>query len=410
MDKYLLQILLETKTIIIPGLGALTITNEETGEIMFMSYLKYDDGALAKHIAEKENISENDAKNIISKYVSEIETKLSQGNEYEMFEFGKFFMKDGEIEFETWKSLTNSATIQDEKPEVIEPVIVAETINETIMEVPSQEDEMVHQEDKSLEEILSKTLATDEEYVPTEEIVEPTISKENSYTPPTKGIDAVDEDDISEDPQPIISERSVESSGVQEVESAEPQVIVVKNKRKPVFWLLVALIGILLALAIGTIFFYDQMKQYFPFMESPRTEVERNKANPEEISEDLNESAEVYENNEMEGQDQLIDEEPVAEEVEDKESESATPVQAPTSSSMLVNGSGNYYVIVGAFGEKGNADRQVEKLTAAGNQSRIVGQYDGLYLVAIGSYNSESEAKQAISNHSEYKGWIFHKR
>ena len=75
MDKYLLQILLQTKTIIIPGLGALTITNEDTGEIMFMSYLKYDDGELVKHIVEKDGYTENDAKNLIAKYVSEIKSE-----------------------------------------------------------------------------------------------------------------------------------------------------------------------------------------------------------------------------------------------------------------------------------------------------------------------------------------------
>ena len=56
MDKYLLEILKEVNTIIIPGLGALTITNKDTGEIMFMDYLKHDDGQLAEYIAQKEFI------------------------------------------------------------------------------------------------------------------------------------------------------------------------------------------------------------------------------------------------------------------------------------------------------------------------------------------------------------------
>ena len=42
MDKYLLLLLKEVNTIIIPDLGALTITNHSTGEIMFMPFLKYD--------------------------------------------------------------------------------------------------------------------------------------------------------------------------------------------------------------------------------------------------------------------------------------------------------------------------------------------------------------------------------
>jgi hypothetical protein len=62
MDKYLLEILKDVNTIIIPGLGALTITNSDTGEIMFMGFLKHDDGQLSKYIAEKEGWDENEAK------------------------------------------------------------------------------------------------------------------------------------------------------------------------------------------------------------------------------------------------------------------------------------------------------------------------------------------------------------
>ena len=90
MDKYLLEILKQINTIIIPGLGALTITNAETGEIMFMSYLKHDDGKLAAHISEKEGIDENAAKNLIAKYVREIHAELDKGEEYTMYQFGAF--------------------------------------------------------------------------------------------------------------------------------------------------------------------------------------------------------------------------------------------------------------------------------------------------------------------------------
>ncbi|MDP4797467.1 MAG: hypothetical protein NWR50_01260 [Crocinitomicaceae bacterium] len=44
MNQYLLSILKEVNTIIIPSIGALTITNAATGEIMFMPYLKFNGG------------------------------------------------------------------------------------------------------------------------------------------------------------------------------------------------------------------------------------------------------------------------------------------------------------------------------------------------------------------------------
>ena len=429
MDKYLLQILLETKTIIIPGLGALTITNEETGEIMFMSYLKYDDGALVKYISEKENFSENDAKNLIAKYVSQINTKIAQGEDYEMFQFGKFFLKDGEIEFENWRNLTASDSkieekeiIEEDIKEEIPPVVVVETITETIVEVteiPVQEEEIIHEADKSLEEILEETKEVeeedvDEEYIPTEEAVEQPISKENSYTPPAEEIIIVTEN-AEEIPEVLISETIVEQTIIQESESDKPKVVVVKKKRKPIFWILITLIVLLLAFGIATILFYDQVKQYFPFMENQRTEVERIKPNAEELSEDLNESAEVFENGNNEDLDGTVTEETIEEPVAEPQTEVVETKVEPIKESNAVNiaNTGNqYFVIGGAFEMKENADRYVAKLIADGNQSSLLGPFGNVYMVSIASFNSEAEAAQQLD---KFKGissnaWIFHKR
>jgi SPOR domain len=104
MDKYLLEILKDVNTIIIPGLGALTITNKDTGEIMFMPYLKHDDGKLSAYIAEKEGMEENDAKNLIAKYVREINTELDKGGSYDMFKFGSFVKSNDDIDFKNWEN------------------------------------------------------------------------------------------------------------------------------------------------------------------------------------------------------------------------------------------------------------------------------------------------------------------
>ncbi len=156
MNNYLLQILKETKTIIIPGLGALTVTNEATGEMMFMSFLKHDDGNLAKYISEKEGIDINDAKNLIAKYVREIQAEVDKGDKYSMYQFGSFSKVDGEIVFEQWSAGNESSSVEEtaaasEEPkaeekiqpvieEKVEPVLPIET-----SETPKAED-LVHEE------------------------------------------------------------------------------------------------------------------------------------------------------------------------------------------------------------------------------------------------------------------------
>ncbi len=103
MNNYLLLLLKELKTIIIPGLGALTITNEATNELLFMSFLKHDDGALSKYIADKEGMSENDAKNLIAKFVREVLAELDKGEPYDMYQFGSFTKENNEVVFKQWK-------------------------------------------------------------------------------------------------------------------------------------------------------------------------------------------------------------------------------------------------------------------------------------------------------------------
>ena len=104
MNKHLQEILQETNTIIIPGLGALTITSAKTGDIYFMPFLKHDDGRLAKYISEKEKIDVSEAKKTIIEYVTIVTQALESEKYFEMDHFGKFFInKNSEIEFQKWE-------------------------------------------------------------------------------------------------------------------------------------------------------------------------------------------------------------------------------------------------------------------------------------------------------------------
>lgn len=443
MDKYLLQILLETKTIIIPGLGALTITNEETGEIMFMSYLKYDDGLLVKHIVEKDGFSENEARNLIAKYVSEINARLAQGNEYEMFQFGKFFLKDGEIEFENWRaSSTKETTSESEKEDhaiELESAVIETPTEEVIPdsneilveeEIPNETHETleISEPQKSLDEILHESSeeevepekeiqAVEKEVIIEEEVIaeEVKVSQENSYTPPADEVhipaDVVEvEEEIEESP--------ADSETISVIEKQnESKTVLVKRKRKPIFWILIVLIVLLLALGSLTVLFYDQVKAYLPFMESQRTEIARKKLDAEEISDELNDSAEVFENA-ANSNDSILNE-PVKEEVaiqEEAEQVRVEPIAAvketPLPAKVLKPSGMNFYVIGGAFEEKENADRYVAKLIADGNQSILMGPYGNVYMVSIASFNSEAEAMDQLEKLRgiSSNAWIFHKR
>ena len=163
MQNYLQQILTESNTIIIPGLGALTITSTKTGDIYFMPFLKHDDGTLAKHIATVEGIELTEAKNTITNFVSTIQTALENGESYEMAEFGRFIKNQaGEFEFQRWEDYQVKDTsilskkVKERKltkekikdvPEVIPPVVSNVVKEENIpLEEPIKTDEEIHQQ------------------------------------------------------------------------------------------------------------------------------------------------------------------------------------------------------------------------------------------------------------------------
>jgi nucleoid DNA-binding protein len=101
MNNYLVDALKESKTIILPGIGALTLTNATSGELMFMNFLKHDDGNLAKFIADKEGISENESRIRLAKHLREIEAIINKGETYAIYQLGSFKKNSaGEIIFE----------------------------------------------------------------------------------------------------------------------------------------------------------------------------------------------------------------------------------------------------------------------------------------------------------------------
>lgn len=100
MNKYLIEILKIQSSVILPSFGSLMISNSKTGKIVFNPHLKFNDGALAKFISDKEGTDVQAAQNQIAKFVREIEAELGKGNSYDMFEFGSFKKdKDGNVEF-----------------------------------------------------------------------------------------------------------------------------------------------------------------------------------------------------------------------------------------------------------------------------------------------------------------------
>ena len=326
MEKHLQQILQEVNTIIIPGLGALTVTSHKTGEIMFMPYLKYDDGKLASFIADREGITLDEAKALILKDVAAILNAIEAGNGFNLNGIGSF-KKDssGDIEFKSGVDVETSTAVNVSEDVKVneEPVVedVSSKVEEQIMEEPiiesvssaveitieSDEEEVseetpVESENKkkgffsmlnkeTVNPIETVELEDEEESdiafeieIPTEEVVEKEviedIQKEEISSPieekleveevsaPEETIEVEKSIDIQENKiDEVISTESISEETISDEEFlAEEEVIApVKKKRGVKFWIFTILI---LAIAGGGTFVglnFDKYKKYLPF-------------------------------------------------------------------------------------------------------------------------------------------------
>lgn len=402
MDKYLISILKEINTIIIPGIGALTITNKETGEIMFMPYLKHDDGTLARYIAEKEGWDENTARNLIAKYVREIEAKLNVGDTYDMFQFGTF-RKDnsGDLVFEQWKAASSAESNEMDRAELPDENTKGPVVNDMTEEIVTEvvETEYVPEPEvlKEPEPVADET----EERVETVPLVNEKVDSSiaNNVEAPVYTEEQQWNDDLDLPPINATIERPKKPI----LERAKPDR---KRRGLPVLPLLILLV-ILVGGGSALVVFWDDL--------SGKTNmVAADEKSKETVSKEISEVAETEEttqedpDNYEEEVDQTSNED--TEEIQEviaPVNSDPKPTDQITTSTGTVYRSMPFHVIAGAFAEQANAERFTDKLRESGSSNaEIIGKFDGLYVVSSGSYSSEADAQNERSKLGG-RSWVF---
>lgn len=439
MNNYLLQLLKEVKTLIIPGLGALTVTNESTGEILFMPYLKFDDGTLAKHIASKENIDQQDASNMISKFVREVTAELDKGNSYDMYQFGRFVKIDGEIAFEAWADKTavskaETTSDKDEKPVVAEekkpvqeeipPVIVPPVVEEIkpVAEEPKKEEPApVVKEEKIVPPVTEQPKPVTE--APKKE--EPKIIVENLKVEEAKIIPPA-----TEKPTPKVPEKPVQQK--KEPIKKEKPVKEPKEKKKTSLFAYILWGFLVLLLGAGTFIAikFDTLKKDFPILADLAGENDDVAKGSKEVKE-LEEDPDITTGSETEAEpipedevqvveDQLPEPVPV-EPVKKEPKKTVTPAPKKeltaskpkpvvtvnkkpvtktqnTGSAASFDGSKHFHIIAGSFGSEANANKLAGKLRNQGFSESSVTMNNGMYRVSVKGFSTLNEATAEAAN------------
>lgn len=438
MNNYLLQLLKEVKTLIIPGLGALTVTNEATGEILFMPYLKFDDGTLAKHIASKENMEINDATNLISKFVREVTAELDKGNSYDMYQFGRFVKIDGEIAFEAWNTSGSGeqkpaeASVKQEsvkqepvKEEIPVVPVVEQVLEETKPEEPTAETPPVAEEPKpeaKAEKIVQP--AVEEPKKPEE----PSIKVENLKVEEAKIVPPVTEKPEAKAPEkPLPKKEPVKNE--QPVKETKPSK---EKKKNPVFsYILWGFLVLILGSGTFIAIRFDSLKKDFPILADLAGENDNVAKGSEDVKQledepDVNidsqtASEPVPEDEVQVVEDQLPEETTPVKEAPKKEKaqpkkETPAPKQTGTpkpvvtppkkttpkkqtsgGSSATFDGSKHFHVIAGSFGSEANANKLAGKLRSQGFPEASVTINNGMYRVSVKGFGTLNEATAEAS-------------
>jgi len=390
MNKYLIEILKLRTSVTLPGFGALMIANSKTGKIVLNQLLKYDDKILAKFIAEKENIDVQEAQNMVSKFIKEIDLDISKGETYDIFQFGKIsktengsilFEMDDAMRKEIISPVVSVPKVEKKKvvkKEVVKPIEKEKEIPKNVYTLPAEP------KVEKLDEI--KTVEVKVVKVETEKPVIKTTSKATQTV---------------EDKEVTIKSGANILDGKVEPKQDKKAIPIIKDldqddkKKKRKVWPWVFLL-LLIGLGIITFIFQDKLKAELGLsteavevdIVSSEQEINNNEQVIEEVSVDIDtlnyeDTTEI----ELADESEFIEEENVIEE-------------EPEQTSTL----GSYHIIGGAFGEASNATLFAEKIGGT-----VIGRFSGMYQVSIKSYETRAEVNLAFPDVKlEYSGaWIF---
>lgn len=441
MNKYLIELLKIQNTVILPGLGALMIANSKSGKVVFNPLLKFNDGALAKFISEKDGVDVQNAQNQVAKFVREVEAELAKGNSFDIFQFGKFqkksdgtidFIHEGTIEVAKSEEKKTSGVKQETKvestvtkkadQEVVKP---KDDLAEKLKSAEGTEKKDAKKEDtvsKKAKNVFipdeKKTVESTEQKQKPSEISpkipvaegskkDPQAQEKNSFKPKEEtqsasndsvkqGTDKKGAENKEDTPKKETVKEKFKKDKPQKVKHQNPEDKKPKKKKKLLPWIL--LIVIVGGGGFAGWWFRNEIDGFLHLgigdktKDSTHVPVDSTKQNLA-VNDSLSAEMDTNENDTTN-----VDAEVVEEVVEEVKVEETKPVKNNTTSSSNYSSGGNYHIIGNAFSSEKNAENYVAKMKEKGYNAQNVGKYNGLYLISLKSFSSKEEAKNNLSS------------
>lgn len=350
IESIIKDYLLTNKTVIIPQIGTLTITDDDTLEIMFLPYLKFDDKKLTETHARITENSIVESKIIVYDWVDQLIKDLDSGQQRPIGDLGFFFKNSsGEYEFNTnilevSNEPTTPLTVVEETP-----IVINESIDEILPPVITDESTPINTEKVIENEIIA---------TPIEEIIE-------------------------------------NNPKIEEEQTEEPEKIVVvkekTTKKKTKLPLIISILLILVLSSTAVVIWKDKL-----FKTSEQTEQAQ-----EEIAVEKEEETQPEIQTE-----EIIVAEP--QEVETEQNNDFVEVETEKNDENYLSKTmtDDYYVIVGSFEDKNNAIKLLSSLKLKGYDAELINEY-GFEMVSIARFHTREEAE--MKRKEVMNAWIFKK-
>ncbi len=421
MNKYLIDLLNELNTIIIPNFGALTVVNRARKEFMFMPYLKFDDKQLSNYIAQRENWTLVAAEDLIGKYVHDIKITIDKGGVYTFKEIGSFSKNsEGEIVFANW---------DEQKNVFVTPVnttSIAQEMVETVVEVPEVSEPIIEEVKLSEPEIIEEGEKTEVEQIETPILPEIEVEETNVLN---EEVTLPKEENITSEPEKTEVEMVSEEEQWKDDLDLPPLNYVPPVKKKPILEktqkdkkprskrnVLLTVFALFFIVGLGLSgFYWEQIKSLVTTQSTvlldSEDEVDEQIEVPEMDAEEIEEEIkEAIEDTYLETQPVQTNTEPIKE-IERKVDAKVETQKIVANTSGKVNKSLPYQAIAGSFGEEANAHKLIAILQAKGVEAAIIGVVNNMHLVSMASFTTADEytAKKAQLTEAG-PHWLFHKK
>lgn len=405
MENLIKDCLFANKTIVIPEIGALTVTNETTREVLLLNYLKFDNKELKKIYAEIHHCEMEEAEKTVDEWVHLTKQSIENGEKVAISDLGYLFKnEENEFEFSSTVIEPTSTEASEVITDLSSPEKTKEDTKKEMIVIQSEVEQSFHPEENPQEIISAEDEVEQETFHPVPDTTSEVHETENTTNDSSPKIE-------EEEVQPVESKSSEnvvlpENVAISEEITTNKVVTPQKKRRKDLWFILVVFVCIFGAFSY--IFFNDIKRMVFKVIPIS-TEVKSGDEVPVEKEETVKKDV---------SQDPVStqsEEEDIApEKVQPKEVE-AIPSKEPSkeksqkivpSNPTISSTQGDFYVIVGAFSENDNAERLKNQLVQKGFPAEIISN-GSLQMVSIESFNSREAANDKVKEVGNC--WIFKK-